>query len=69
MYAGYICDQWLMDKMSSQEKGVIFKADGFEILSYWGTVVQQTTGIINNNIRKTKLIVYLSERGTLHIDK
>lgn len=34
MYAGYICDQWLMDKMSSQEKGVIFKADGFEILSY-----------------------------------
>lgn len=34
MYAGYICGQWLMDKMSGQEKDVIFKADGFETLSY-----------------------------------
>lgn len=58
-----------MDKMSGQEKDVIFKADGFETLSYWGTEVQQTMGITNNNIRKIKLMVYFSGSGTPHIDK
>lgn len=53
----------------AKKEELIFKASGFEILLCWGPVIQQTMGIINKGIRKIKLIVYVSQRGTLQVDK
>lgn len=53
-------------KCQAKKEELIFKANRFETSLYWGTV---TESIINKGIREIKLIVYVSEKGTLEVDK